>query len=174
MESRVIWLMSIVLGGAIAAPNFIAESGHLADERSANATKKGIVSFGLMVWRVTNRNPIDFNGYGCWCGIGGKGKPVDDLDRCCLVHDICYHQLMQSNVCPSEKAVYFMPYSTKRNHPAKCEPPSHYWFSGECRFRLCECDAAAAECFKKNRYDEKYREHPQSKCTNDKPPELVE
>ncbi|RMX54397.1 hypothetical protein pdam_00013863, partial [Pocillopora damicornis] len=34
-----------------------------------------------MILRVTKRNPIDFNGYGCWCGIGGKGKPEDDLDR---------------------------------------------------------------------------------------------
>ncbi|RMX54399.1 hypothetical protein pdam_00013861 [Pocillopora damicornis] len=49
------------------------------------------------------------------------------------------------------------------------EPASYYWLSGECRFRLCKCDAAAAKCFKKNRYQEKYRKYPQNKCTNDKP-----
>ena len=53
----------------------------LNEEESANATKRGGISFGLMILRVTKRNPIDFNGYGCWCGIGGKGKPEDDLDR---------------------------------------------------------------------------------------------
>ena len=53
----------------------------LADEGSANATKKGVISFGLMILRVTKRNPLDFNGYGCYCGLGGEGKPVDDLDR---------------------------------------------------------------------------------------------
>ena len=53
----------------------------LADEGSASATKKGVITFGLMVFRVTGGDPTRFNGYGCWCGIGGEGKPVDDLDR---------------------------------------------------------------------------------------------
>ncbi|XP_027050243.1 phospholipase A2 A2-actitoxin-Cgg2a-like [Pocillopora damicornis] len=139
------------------------------NEESANATKRGGISFGLMILRVTKRNPIDFNGYGCWCGIGGKGKPEDDLDRCCLSPDQCYDKLKLNNVCPFEKGIYSLPYSTKSHHPTECEPASYYWLSGECRFRLCKCDAAAAKCFKKNRYQEKYRKYPQNKCTNDKP-----
>ena len=45
------------------------------------ATKRGVLSFGLMVKLVTGADTLDFNGYGCYCGIGGEGKPVDDLDR---------------------------------------------------------------------------------------------
>nr|XP_058946410.1 phospholipase A2 A2-actitoxin-Cgg2a-like isoform X1 [Pocillopora verrucosa] len=169
MESKLILLMLTALGGAIASPNFIAETGHKADEGSANATKKGVISFGLMILRVTKRNPLDFNGYGCYCGLGGEGKPVDDLDRCCQVHDKCYGDIMRSKVCPFKKGVYVLPYSTKRNRPAECEPPSHYWFWKKCRFRLCKCDAAAAKCFKKSRYHKKYRKYPQNKCRNGKP-----
>jgi RHS repeat-associated protein len=28
--------------------------------------------------------------YGHWCGPGGKGLPIDDLDAYCLIHDYCY------------------------------------------------------------------------------------
>ena len=43
--------------------------------------KRAVLQFGLMVSCATGRNMFDFNGYGCWCGLGGKGAPVDELDR---------------------------------------------------------------------------------------------
>lgn len=53
----------------------------VTEEGSADASKRDVVSFGLMVYRATRRNPIDYVGYGCYCGPGGKGRPVDKLDR---------------------------------------------------------------------------------------------
>uniref|UniRef100_T1IZR6 Phospholipase A2 n=1 Tax=Strigamia maritima TaxID=126957 RepID=T1IZR6_STRMM len=44
-----------------------------------------------MVSTLTKRNPLDYDNYGNWCGIGGKGEPVDGVDRCCRSHDRCYH-----------------------------------------------------------------------------------
>ena len=46
-----------------------------------NASRRSLKNFGVMIYEVTGRNPLDFNGYGCWCGYGGKGDPVDALDR---------------------------------------------------------------------------------------------
>ena len=44
-------------------------------------SRRSVVQFGLMVACATKRNPLDFNGYGCYCGIGGGGTPVDRLDK---------------------------------------------------------------------------------------------
>lgn len=38
--------------------------------------------FQRMVKHVTGRSAFfSYYGYGCYCGLGGKGVPVDDTDR---------------------------------------------------------------------------------------------
>ena len=39
------------------------------------------IGFRSMIECATGRSAFDFLGYGCWCGLGGKGTPVDALDR---------------------------------------------------------------------------------------------
>ena len=34
-----------------------------------------------MIKAATRRNPFDYNGYGCYCGLGGRGRALDQLDR---------------------------------------------------------------------------------------------
>ena len=36
---------------------------------------------------------------------------------------------------------------------------------GNCRYRLCKCDADAAECFAESPYHREYNHYPQEKCT---------
>ena len=48
------------------------------------------------------------------------------------------------------------------------EPAKHYWFWGECRYRLCKCDASAVRMFAKSPYQRKYKNYPQKKCKKDK------
>ena len=47
---------------------------------------RNVMELGGMVGKVTGKNIFDvyssYNGYGCFCGIGGGGRPVDGVDRC--------------------------------------------------------------------------------------------
>lgn len=43
--------------------------------------KRNPVQFGAMILCKVGRNPLDYNGYGCWCGLGGKGETVDEIDQ---------------------------------------------------------------------------------------------
>ena len=43
--------------------------------------KRNVFGFGLMILCGVGRNPLDYNGYGCFCGLGGEVTPVDDVDR---------------------------------------------------------------------------------------------
>ncbi|XP_033101468.1 phospholipase A2-like [Anneissia japonica] len=70
--------------------------------------------FGDMIHCQTDRSFItswlDYDGYGCYCGLGGTGKPIDDTDQCCLIHDNCYDSVMKSGMCPYEDYVYIVLY----------------------------------------------------------------
>lgn len=49
--------------------------------RFQTPSKRNVAQFGAMVLCETKRNPLEYNGYGCWRGFGGKGTPVDEIDR---------------------------------------------------------------------------------------------
>lgn len=53
----------------------------VAEEGSADASKRNLISFVDLIYKATRKNPTDFYDYGCYCGLHGKGRPVDKLDR---------------------------------------------------------------------------------------------
>lgn len=56
---------------------------------------------------------LKYNDYGCWCGFGGNGKPVDGVDECCKLHDECYGRI-QPKCNP-----YLTSYNTKNGKCGK-------------------------------------------------------
>ena len=61
----------------------------VAEPRSLRS-RRNAANFGMMIMCATGRNPLDYIGYGCWCGKGGKGIAVDAVDECCRQHDLCW------------------------------------------------------------------------------------
>ena len=53
----------------------------LSGDKNFVSTKRGLITFGFMIDCATGRSALDYIGYGCWCGFGGKGSPVDNVDR---------------------------------------------------------------------------------------------
>jgi len=55
-----------------------------------------------------------FAGYGNWCGSGGKGKPIDEADRICQIHDVCYTKAEKAGMVAKDYA-YIGPCQCDRN-----------------------------------------------------------
>lgn len=142
-------------------------------------SKRSLVDFSKMVLCGTDRNTVrdgaDYLNYGCWCGFGGSGQPVDDLDWCCYEHDMCYNDLARSELCgwPYNTMIYSRSYDTEEC--TKCAPASSYsWWEGygKCRERLCKCDADAVKCFARSPFNQQYKRYDKKNlCTQPNPPD---
>ncbi|XP_004208832.1 basic phospholipase A2 BFPA isoform X1 [Hydra vulgaris] len=85
-----------------------------------------------------------YDEYGCWCGPGGSGKPVDKADGCCKRHDHCYDRILSKKECNP----YIAQYSFDKD---KCLNEN-----GTCLREICECDQAISKCLSKQNYNRKF------------------
>uniref|UniRef100_A0A671U875 Phospholipase A2 n=1 Tax=Sparus aurata TaxID=8175 RepID=A0A671U875_SPAAU len=119
----------------------------LSEEQS-----NGVWQFGRM---------ISCNKYGCYCGLGGQGTPVDELDQCCKVHDDCYGAQMRDPEC---KTFFNKPYFIHYRYTCTEHRPTCSGTNKKCQAAACECDRAAALCFARAKYNPKHKFLNQRRC----------
>ncbi|XP_075135245.1 acidic phospholipase A2 Cc1-PLA2-like [Leptodactylus fuscus] len=121
----------------------------------AVGTQAGVMQFGMMVYYMTKRFPLtSYVFYGCYCGIGGHGRPLDEIDWCCQIHDCCYGALSSPSCSPFKQFYLF----TLTNGTVICDDANLKGCARQC----CECDRAAALCFAEQDryYNEEYQHNP--------------
>ncbi|XP_061585791.1 phospholipase A2 [Cololabis saira] len=94
-------------------------------------------------------NPLKYNDYGCWCGFGGRGTPVDEVDTCCKAHDKCYQS---SKAKPGCTGLMDLPYILAYDYTCSNNQVNCSGTNNKCQAAVCECDRVAANCFAQAKY----------------------
>ncbi|XP_074868436.1 phospholipase A2 [Carettochelys insculpta] len=130
---------------------------------SATTTPWALWQFRDMIkCTIPTSNPLlDFNNYGCYCGFGGSGTPVDALDRCCQVHDHCYSQAKQHPDC---KGLLDNPYTEVYAFSCSGSTITCNTKNDGCEMFICECDRQAAICFAGAPYNPAYKDLDPALC----------
>ncbi|XP_056382561.1 otoconin-90-like isoform X2 [Hyla sarda] len=123
-----------------------------SDTGTAIRQKRGVLDLVVTLWCYRNRLKVPLLGinlYGCYCGTGGTGGAVDNVDRCCLLHDCCYRYSRIDLQCHSKIKWQFYQFS--------CGPAQTQCHSSTlCGRMACECDKLFAECLTKAKPKKKH------------------
>ncbi|XP_077864298.1 basic phospholipase A2 caudoxin-like [Saccoglossus kowalevskii] len=114
------------------------------------------------------KSVVDYVGYGCFCGFGGEGEPLDATDQCCQEHDYCYEQT-DCNIQMYTALYDFETVNCGTSDPEIiCKTEEEYGDENKasCKAYLCKCDAEISNCFARaaSSYNMAYRRYDQSLC----------
>uniref|UniRef100_UPI00398E8F72 phospholipase A2-like n=1 Tax=Pristiophorus japonicus TaxID=55135 RepID=UPI00398E8F72 len=119
---------------------------------------------GMIRCSIPNSKPLlDFNNYGCYCGYGGSGTPVDDLDKCCQIHDNCYGEALELKAC---WPIFDNPYTEIYSYSCSETTVTCSSKNNPCEMFICECDRKAAICFSTAAYNDQNKNLDQTRFCN--------
>ncbi|KAL9865990.1 phospholipase A2-like isoform 2-T2 [Geothlypis trichas] len=106
--------------------------------KSHSLHTRGIIELAGAITCGTGRSPLAYIGYGCYCGLGGRGWPKDKTDWCCHRHDCCYDMAEKEGCNPK---VQRYQWACEQN-TVQCDN-----LTDRCEKMVCLCDQEAAKCW---------------------------
>ncbi|XP_022112257.1 phospholipase A2 AP-PLA2-I-like [Acanthaster planci] len=156
---------------------FLASTVALARAASTGDIQN-VYQFGKMIMCLGDLGyfeGLEYNGYGCYCGYGGEGTPLDETDTCCKLHDECYGRAKTDEIGCWAIETYGTIYDYEKytdesgNCAIKCTKEEDYpWYviRTKCKAFMCECDRIGAQCFadKRSTFNPKLIDYDNDNC----------
>ncbi|XP_070607815.1 phospholipase A2-like isoform X2 [Erythrolamprus reginae] len=140
------WLVTLLLFQAV-------WNGVLGKKHFVN--KRGLIELYETLKCGTSRFPLTYVGYGCYCGLGGKGWPLDETDWCCHRHDCCYSFAQRQGCHPIRDRYKW----TCQDSSVICDA-----LLDRCQNIICQCDKEAARCWRSAPFNKRYIFWPNYLC----------
>ncbi|BFZ13246.1 hypothetical protein BsWGS_16285 [Bradybaena similaris] len=119
--------------------------------------KRSLFQLCEIISVYTRRSCLNYNNYGCHCGFGAStARPVDDVDNCCRLHDICYAG--SSSIC------FLRPHWVTYDKHCTATSCTCTDARSTCDFYACSCDLALAQCFRTATYNRRYKNWSSAAC----------
>ncbi|KAG8136774.1 hypothetical protein E2320_005332 [Naja naja] len=117
--------------------------------------KRGLIELYGTLKCGTNRFPLAYVSYGCYCGPGGRGWPKDETDWCCHRHDCCYDFAQQQGCHPITDRYKW----TCQDNTVICDA-----VLDRCQNIICQCDKEASQCWRFAPFNKRYIFWPNYLC----------
>ncbi|KRZ58157.1 5-methylcytosine rRNA methyltransferase NSUN4 [Trichinella nativa] len=145
------WILSAMYSGVVftsALKQFTTTDNGILDYLCyTNSAENSLPNLGCMVECTAHVDGmIYYNNYGCYCGFGGSGTPVDEIDNCCKIHDECYDSAVDSGICGKWEQYYIWYYWQCNDGNPTCSSDKN---KSKCAQALCNCDRQIAICLGK-------------------------